>query len=143
MAFLVLYQDLNIDRSFEKMAGKYTPTAKEKKIKSTFWFPLNQVTFYSLIWLLIKFVCEQKSRPIYFLTDFILPSLLLLFLWLERIMPTNWTRWKYRAFHRFGQAKFPDGVSVLGSRQFSILPQLSLKTMLGLKVVKIDSKISN
>jgi len=49
----------------------------------------------------------------------------------------------YRAFHRFGQAKFPDGGSVLGSSQFSILPQLPLKTMLGLKVVKIDSKIRN
>jgi len=50
----------------------------------------------------------------------------------------------YRAFHRFGQAKFPDGGSVLGSNQFSILPpQLPLKMMLRLKVVKIDSKISN
>jgi len=49
----------------------------------------------------------------------------------------------YRAFHRFGQAKFPDGGSVLGSSQFSILPQLPLKNVLGLKVVKIDSKISN
>jgi hypothetical protein len=49
----------------------------------------------------------------------------------------------YRAFHRFGQAKFPDGGSVLGSSQFSILPQLPLKTMLSLKGVKIDSKISN
>jgi len=49
----------------------------------------------------------------------------------------------HRAFHRFGQAKFPEGGSVLGSSQFSILPQLPLKTMLGLKVVKIDSKINN
>jgi len=49
----------------------------------------------------------------------------------------------YRAFHRFGQAKFPNDGSVLGSSQFSILSQLHLKTMLGLKVVKIDSKISN
>jgi len=49
----------------------------------------------------------------------------------------------YRVFHRFGQAKIPDGGSVLGSSQFSILPQLPLKMMLGLKVVKIDSKISN
>jgi hypothetical protein len=49
----------------------------------------------------------------------------------------------YRAFHRFGQAKFPEGGSVLGSSQFSILPQLPLKMMLGLKVAKIDSKISN
>jgi len=48
-------------------------------------------------------------------------------------------------FHRFGQAKFPDGGLVLGLSQFSILPQLlaASKTMLGLKVVKIDSKISN
>jgi len=49
----------------------------------------------------------------------------------------------YRAFHRFGEAKFPDGGSVLGSSQFSVLPQLPPKMMLGLKVVKIDSKISN
>ncbi len=50
----------------------------------------------------------------------------------------------YRAFHEFGQAKFPDRwCLVLGSSQFSILPQLPLKTMLGLNVVKIDSKISN
>jgi len=27
-------------------------------------------------------------------------------------------------FHRFGQAKYPDGGLVLGSSQFSILPQL-------------------
>jgi len=33
----------------------------------------------------------------------------------------------YRAFHRFGQAKFPDGGLVLGSSQFSILPQLPPK----------------
>jgi len=47
----------------------------------------------------------------------------------------------YRAFHQFGQAKlFHDGGSVLGSSQFSILPQLPQKMMLGLKVVKIDSK---
>jgi len=46
----------------------------------------------------------------------------------------------YRAFHRFGQAKFPNGALVLGLSQFSILP---LKMILGLKVVKIDSKIGN
>jgi len=46
----------------------------------------------------------------------------------------------YRAFHGFGKAKFPNGGSVLGSSQFSILPQLPLKLMLILKVVKIDSK---
>jgi hypothetical protein len=30
----------------------------------------------------------------------------------------------YRAFHRFGQDKFPDGGLVFGSSHFSILPQL-------------------
>jgi len=44
----------------------------------------------------------------------------------------------YRAFHSFGQAKFPDCGWVLGLNQFSILPQLPLKIMLGLKVVKIN-----
>jgi hypothetical protein len=48
----------------------------------------------------------------------------------------------HRAFHRFGQGKFPDGGSVLGSSQFSVLPQLPPKTMLSLKEVKIDLKIS-
>jgi len=47
----------------------------------------------------------------------------------------------YRAFHGFGQAKFLDGGSVLGLSQFSMLLQLPLKTMLDLKVVKIDPKI--
>ncbi len=41
----------------------------------------------------------------------------------------------------FGQAKFAYGGLVLGSSQFALLPQLPLKTMLGIKVVKIDSKI--
>ncbi len=45
----------------------------------------------------------------------------------------------YRTFHRFGQAKFPDGGLVLNSSQFSILPQLPLKIMLSLKVVKLNS----
>jgi len=40
-----------------------------------------------------------------------------------------------RAFHRFGQAEFPECGSILGSSQFLILPQLPLKTMLVLKVV--------
>ena len=44
----------------------------------------------------------------------------------------------YRAFHGFGQAKFPDGVSDSDLSLFSLLPQLPLKMMLGLKVVKID-----
>jgi len=33
-----------------------------------------------------------------------------------------------RAFHGFGQAKFADGGSILGSSQFTQLPQLPLKT---------------
>jgi len=49
----------------------------------------------------------------------------------------------YRPFHQFGQAKFPDSGSILGLSQFSILAQLPLNTMLGLKVVEIHSKISN
>jgi len=44
-------------------------------------------------------------------------------------------------FHTFGQAKFAYGRSVLGSSQFTLLPQIPLKMMLDLKVVKIDSKI--
>jgi len=33
----------------------------------------------------------------------------------------------HRAFHRFGQAKYPDGGLVLGLSQFSVLPQLPQK----------------
>jgi len=45
-------------------------------------------------------------------------------------------------FHGLGQAKLPDGGSaLLGSNLLSILPQLALKTILDLKVVKIDAKI--
>jgi len=47
----------------------------------------------------------------------------------------------YRAFHRFGQAKFAFGGSILGFIQFTLQPQLPPKMMLYLKVVKIDSKI--
>ncbi len=47
----------------------------------------------------------------------------------------------YRAFKRFGQAKFPDGCSILGSSQFSILPQLPPTILINSKVVKIDPKI--
>jgi hypothetical protein len=36
----------------------------------------------------------------------------------------------YKAFHRFWQAKFLDGGFVLGSSQFTLLPQLPLKMML-------------
>jgi hypothetical protein len=48
---------------------------------------------------------------------------------------------KYRAFHGFGQAKFPYAGSDFGSSKFSILPQLPPKIMLNSKVVKIDTKI--
>jgi len=44
-------------------------------------------------------------------------------------------------FHGFGQAKFADGGSILGSSQSSLLSELPLKTTLNLKVVKIDLKI--
>jgi len=37
-----------------------------------------------------------------------------------------------------GQAEFPNGGSVLGLSQLSILPQLPQKMMLDLKGVKID-----
>jgi len=47
----------------------------------------------------------------------------------------------HRAFHRFGQAKFPDGGSVLALSQFSRLYQLPPKILLDSKVVKIDPKI--
>jgi len=47
----------------------------------------------------------------------------------------------YRVFPRFRQAKFADGVLILGSSQFTQLPRLPLKMMLNLKKVKIDSKI--
>ncbi len=45
-----------------------------------------------------------------------------------------------RVFHGFGQAKFAYGGLILGP---SLLPQLPLKTMLSLKVIKSDTKISN
>jgi len=44
----------------------------------------------------------------------------------------------YRAFYGFGQAKFSYVGSILGSSQITLLPQLPLKAMLDLKVVKID-----
>ncbi len=54
-------------------------------------------------------------------------------------------KWKfiYRAFHGFGQAKFPNGGLALDSSQFSILPKLHQETILASKGVKIDSNISN
>jgi hypothetical protein len=44
----------------------------------------------------------------------------------------------YRAFHRIGHAKFPNGGFALGLSQFSILPQLHQKRMLASKGGKID-----
>jgi len=49
----------------------------------------------------------------------------------------------YRAFHGFRQAKFAYGASILGSSQFTLLPQLSLKMTLNSKVVKIYPKLIN
>jgi len=49
----------------------------------------------------------------------------------------------YTVFHGFGQSKFAYGGSILGSSQFTLLPQLPLNMMLSLKVVRIDTKISN
>ncbi len=49
----------------------------------------------------------------------------------------------YRVFHGFGQAKFANGGLILGSSQFTLLLQLPLKTMLSLKVVKLDLKTGN
>jgi hypothetical protein len=46
----------------------------------------------------------------------------------------------YRAFLGFGQDKFPNSGSVLGSSQFSILPQLPPKILLDSKVVRIKIK---
>ena len=43
-----------------------------------------------------------------------------------------------RTFHGFGQAKFPYGDLVIDLYQFTLLPQLHLKMMLGLKVFKIN-----
>ena len=44
---------------------------------------------------------------------------------------------------KFGQAKFAYSGSTLGLSKFTQLPQLPMKMMLSLKVVKSDSKISN
>jgi len=43
----------------------------------------------------------------------------------------------YRAFHRFGQAKFPNGGLVLGSSKFSVQPQLPPEMMLSQKRSKL------
>jgi len=43
-------------------------------------------------------------------------------------------------FHRFGQAKFPDGGLILGLSQLSELPQLPSKILLNSKVSKSAQK---
>jgi len=47
----------------------------------------------------------------------------------------------YRAFHGFGQAKFAYDCSILDSSQIYTTAPAASKTLLNLKVVKIDSKI--
>ncbi len=47
----------------------------------------------------------------------------------------------YRVFHRFRQAKFVNGDSILSSTPFLLLPQLTGKARFDLKMVKFDSKI--
>jgi hypothetical protein len=44
-------------------------------------------------------------------------------------------------FHRFRQAKFACGGSILSSNQFLLLPQLPQKMELASEVVTVDSKI--
>jgi len=51
--------------------------------------------------------------------------------------------WLYRLIHGFGRAKFAYSGSILGSSQFTLLPQLPVKMMLNLKVVKNDLKKSS
>ncbi len=52
----------------------------------------------------------------------------------------NWA-YVYSVFHRFRQAKFTHGCSILSSSLFSLLPQQPLKTKLIVKVVKNDLEI--
>jgi len=50
------------------------------------------------------------------------------------------TRISYRVFHGFGQAKFAYGASILGSSQFSLLPQFPKKRCLVKKWSKLTQK---
>jgi len=59
-------------------------------------------------------------------------------MWLKK-KSFHLTRGSYRVFHGFGQAKFAYGGSILGSSQFTLLPQLTKKTILASKVFKNDS----
>jgi len=52
-----------------------------------------------------------------------------------------WADFSTELLTDLGKLKFAYGGSILGSIQFTLLPQLLLNTMLDLKVVKIDSKI--
>jgi hypothetical protein len=53
----------------------------------------------------------------------------------------TWTI-EYSVFHRFRQAKFDNGGSILSSSQVLLQPQLPQKMKLASKMVKIDSKKS-
>jgi len=61
--------------------------------------------------------------------------------WLQKIVQGCISEKNYRVFHGFGQAKFADGGSILGSSQLSLLSELTLKMTLDSKVAKIDWKI--
>ncbi len=47
----------------------------------------------------------------------------------------------YSVFQWFRQAKFANGGVILSSNQFSLLPKLTRKAELDLKMVKYDSKV--
>jgi hypothetical protein len=84
-----------------------------------------------------EYILRQKRRLIEIKMLLFLERLFLLFISAEEFLTY------YRAFHRFGQAKFPDGGLVLGSSRFSILPQLPPKKLVISKVVKIIPKKSS
>jgi len=80
-------------------------------------------------WKIFKVYRRQLPRIIRF--TFALSLLVAQFL-LRRLRGSSFQMEEfYRAFHEFGQAKFPDVFSDFGSIQFSILPLLPLKMMLG------------
>jgi hypothetical protein len=49
---------------------------------------------------------------------------------------------RYTVFHRFGQAKFVNGVWIISQVNFFLLPQLPQKTQLLSKVVKTTSSVA-
>jgi len=77
-------------------------------------------------------------RSDYLLSD--TPQFILYFSNASKLFSTNPNFNSTAPIHGFGQAKLADGGLILGSRQFTQLPQLPLKMRLNLKVVKIDSK---